>query len=173
MHAHVRGTVFESRAVRLLATAEGRDDRLWLQAAGLFAAAAEEHAPFHRRSEVRCRWANGEALRLAGRTDEARSVLLATEAMAADLGLVPLGGRIRRSLRLVGERRSAPRGAGGPLTGREREVLGLVGGGLTNSQIAVRLGIGRPTVARLVANAAAKLGTTSRAQTAARAVELE
>jgi DNA-binding CsgD family transcriptional regulator len=51
-------------------------------------------------------------------------------------------------------------------------VLDLVAAGLTNAQIAVRLGIGRPTVARLVSNAAARLGTTSRAQTAARAIDL-
>jgi DNA-binding CsgD family transcriptional regulator len=94
------------------------------------------------------------------------------EQVAVALEMVPLLGRIRRSLRLAGVRRSAPRGPGGQVTARERQVLDLVAAGLTNAQIAVRLGIGRPTVARLVSNAAARLGTTSRAQTAARAIDL-
>jgi DNA-binding CsgD family transcriptional regulator len=50
-------------------------------------------------------------------------------------------------------------------------VLELVGSGLTNAQIAARLGVATRTVATLVANAAAKLGTRSRAQTALRAAE--
>jgi DNA-binding CsgD family transcriptional regulator len=174
MHAHVRGTVPESRAVRLMHDAGGDSGSpALLEAARLFMAATAEYAPFHRRSEMRCRWARGEALRLAGRADDARDALLGAEAEAARLGLLPLGARIRRSLRLLGERRHAPRRAGGLVTAREREVLDLVGAGLTNSQIAVRLGIGRPTVARLVSNAAAKLGTTSRAQIAAYAAEVD
>jgi DNA-binding CsgD family transcriptional regulator/tetratricopeptide (TPR) repeat protein len=188
MHRHVRGTVPESRAVMLLAAATlaaGAGDALpegaaasgdtapgLLHAAELFGAAAADHAAFHRRSELRCRWAQGEALRRAGRTEEARTVLVAAEASAAALGMVPLDRRIRRSLRLAGERRSAPRRAGDRVTAREREILDLVAAGLTNAQIAVRLGIGRPTVARMVSNAASRLGTTSRAQTAARVVDV-
>ncbi len=172
MHAHVEGTVPESRAVGLLARAGRPDEGSPSEAANLFAAAAAAHAPFHRRSELRCRWAQGEALRRAGRLDDAVATLLAAERVAAELGMVPLLGRIRRSLRLAGERRSAPRGEAGRITAREREVLDLVATGLTNAQIGARLGIGRPTVARIVANAAAKLGTTSRAQTAARALDV-
>ena len=70
-----------------------------------------------------------------------------------------------------GVRRSAPRETAGTLTAREREVLDLVSRGLTNAQIAARLGVTRRTIATLVANAAAKLGTRSRAQTALRATE--
>ena len=50
-------------------------------------------------------------------------------------------------------------------------MLELVASGLTNAQIAARLGITQRTVATLVANAAARLGTRSRAQTALRAAE--
>jgi DNA-binding CsgD family transcriptional regulator len=76
--------------------------------------------------------------------------------------------RVRRSLRLAGVRRSAARErAEGGLTGREREVLELVAQGLSNAEIARRLGTGRSTVERTIAAAAAKLGVRSRAQAAA------
>lgn len=39
--------------------------------------------------------------------------------------------------------------------------------GLTNVEIARRLGLGRPTVARILASAMMKLGVSSRAQLAA------
>jgi DNA-binding CsgD family transcriptional regulator len=43
----------------------------------------------------------------------------------------------------------------------------LVERGLTNTEIARRLGLGRPTVARTLASAMAKLGVDRRAQLAA------
>ena len=72
-------------------------------------------------------------------------------------------GRIRCSLRMAGERRSAERtvDASG-LTGREREVLTLVGHGLTNAQVATRLGVARRTIVALLESASVKLGATSR-----------
>ncbi len=164
LHRQHLPTVTEREALRLLAGGQ-------LEAAATaFAAAADAFEPYHRRSEIRCRWASGESLRRAGRRPEARAVLEVAERLAGDRW-VPLAGRIRRSLRLTGARRSAPRQVAGTLTARERQVLDLVGAGLTNGQIAVRLGITPRTVAALVANAAAKLGTRSRAQTALRAVE--
>jgi len=48
------------------------------------------------------------------------------------------------------------------LTAREREVLRLVERGRTNLEIARRMGIGRPTVARHLSNAMDKLGAESR-----------
>jgi DNA-binding CsgD family transcriptional regulator len=48
------------------------------------------------------------------------------------------------------------------LSPREREVLALAGAGLTNAQIAGRLGIGTRTVGNYVAVAADKLGVSSR-----------
>jgi DNA-binding CsgD family transcriptional regulator len=71
---------------------------------------------------------------------------------------------------LAGVRASATRTqvlAAGGLTARERELVGLVEQGLTNVEIARRLGLGRPTVARILASAMTKLGVSSRAQLAA------
>ena len=56
------------------------------------------------------------------------------------------------------------RAAGDPLTARERQVLELVERGRTNSEIARRMGLGRPTVARILSNAMTKLGALSRTQ---------
>jgi DNA-binding CsgD family transcriptional regulator len=125
-------------------------------------------APYHRRGELRCRWAQGEALRRAGNGDDAITILRSVERRAESMEHGMILGRVRRSLRLLGERRSAPRTVGADgLTGREREVLTLVGQGLTNAQIATRLGVGRRTVVALVGSASLKLGAVSRAQAAA------
>lgn len=56
--------------------------------------------------------------------------------------------------------------AGMPLTAREREVARLVGGGLTNRQIASRLSISERTVGAHVQNILNKLGAANRAQIA-------
>lgn len=164
LHRQHLPTFTERQALRLLAAGD------FDAAAATFAAAADAFQPYHRRSELRCRWATGEALRRGGRIPEALKALEHAEHLAGDRW-VPLGGRIRRSLRLAGARRSARRREAGTLTAREREILELVAAGLTNSQIAARLGITSRTVATLLANAAAKLGTRSRVQTALRAAE--
>ncbi len=150
----------ETEGIRLLDT----DPR---KAAAAFATAAERWAPYHRRGELRSRWAAGEALRRAGDTVTAVDTLERVEERAAALGHLMILGRIHRSLRRLGVRRTAARtvDASG-LTGREREVLGLVGQGLTNAQIASRLGIGRSTVVTLVESASIKLGATSRVHAA-------
>ena len=57
------------------------------------------------------------------------------------------------------------------LTAREREVAALVAHGLTNRQIAARLVITERTAETHVQNILNKLGFTSRAQVAARAVQ--
>jgi DNA-binding CsgD family transcriptional regulator len=57
--------------------------------------------------------------------------------------------------------------AGLPLTAREREVARLVGGGLTNRQIASKLSISERTVGAHVQNTLNKLGAANRAQIAA------
>ena len=164
LHRQHLPTVTERQALRLLAG--GRFEA----AAATFTDAARAFEPYHRRSEIRCRWAAGESLRRAARPAEARAALETAERLAGDTW-VPLARRIRRSLRLVGVRRSAPRGTTGAITTREREVLELVASGLTNVEIAARLGVTTRTVATLVANAATKLGTRTRAQTALRAAE--
>ena len=166
------GVPAELDGVRLL----GRDDPA---AAGVaaeqFAAAAASWAPYHRRGDLRCRWAQGEALRRAGRDGEAITVLEQVERDALQLGHRLILGRIRQSLRRLGVRRSAERGGGGVgpggLTGREREVLELAGNGLTNAQIGARLGVTRRTVVSMVETASVKLGAGSRSQAVALAAQ--
>ncbi|AXB46579.1 response regulator [Amycolatopsis albispora] len=50
------------------------------------------------------------------------------------------------------------------LTAREAEVLGLIGGGLTNAEIAAKLFIGETTVKTHINNAFAKIGVRNRAE---------
>jgi DNA-binding CsgD family transcriptional regulator len=137
-------------------------------AANGFAEAARLWAPYHRRGEIRSLWAHGEAVRRSGDTAGAVRLLTAVEQRAKELGMHPLLARIHQSLRAAGQRRSAPRTRtpGSVLTDRQRQILGLVADGLTNAQIAHRLGISRHTVVTQLASASAKLGTSSRAQTA-------
>src|SRR5258706_9635516 len=64
LHRQHLPTVTEREALRLLAGGQ-------LEAAATaFAAAADAFEPYHRRSEIRCRWASGESLRRAGRRPE-------------------------------------------------------------------------------------------------------
>ena len=121
---------------------------------------------------VRVAWLAGEARRRSGDHGLAREKLQAAELGAERYGIVPLLVRIRRSLRLLGETRSAPRGRAGALTTREREVLALVGSGHTNAEIARRVAVSVSTVRRLIDAASMKLGATSRSQAATLADQL-
>jgi DNA-binding CsgD family transcriptional regulator len=150
----------ELQGVRLLA------DGCAEEASRLFSKASERWRGAHARGELRCLWAAGEALRRTGKKAAAVESLLAAEERAAAHEHLPLLRWIHRSLRLAGERRAAPRSRDGALTRREREVLDLVGEGLANDEIAGRLGLGRPTVVRLIRTASLKLGAKNRAQAA-------
>jgi DNA-binding CsgD family transcriptional regulator len=138
-----------------------------------FSAAAQRWSRFHVPRWLACRWAAGDAMRLVGDLELAREALASTEADATAIGFEALAVRIRRSLRLAGVRPGsigrAPRGPRLELTARERQLLGLAGDGLSNIEIARRVGLGRPTVSRMLSNAMAKLGADSRAQAVAMA----
>ena len=163
------GATLERRGVEALAGGELGD------AAARFEAAASAYAGYHRRGELRATWASAEARRRAGDDEGARAGLERVEAEAAAGGFVPLLGRVHRSLRLLGVRRStrAPSiDRSSRFTARERDLAELAGRGLTNPEIARRMGLGRPTVARLLSSAMLKLGVDSRAQLVARLEEL-
>jgi DNA-binding CsgD family transcriptional regulator len=150
-----------------LAASGAGDDRV---AAAAFAEAASSWEVFHAPRALVCRWASAESLRRAGELATAIERLESTLAEATANGFEPLAARIRRSLRQAGVRVSgAPRSAidlGSGLTGRERELVALVEQGHSNMEIARRLGLGRPTVARILSSAMVKLGAERRAQLA-------
>jgi DNA-binding NarL/FixJ family response regulator len=163
------GAVPEYRA--LAARARGNHE----SAAFEFDRAANLWAGHDVTRQLLCRWAAGDALRRCADRATAIAWLRLAVAGAEARGLEPLAARARRSLRLVGERVAKPRAAGpgpGRLTSREREVLGLVERGLTNVEIARRISLGRPTVARLVSNAMVKLGAETRTQAVVLAAQL-
>ena len=81
--------------------------------------------------------------------------------------------RVRRAARLPRQEAARPT----PdllttLTRREREVLRRLGEGLTNAQIAIRLGMAEATVKTHVSRLLGKLGMSNRVQTAILAQEL-
>ncbi|GAA3827173.1 helix-turn-helix transcriptional regulator [Nocardioides panacisoli] len=132
-------------------------------AAVAFANAAAAYEGTHQRAGARCRWAHGEALRLAG-DPAAAAALVDAEAHARGLRLVHVVSRCERSLRALGVRRSAAttRTDSSPLTARELEIVMLAAEGLTDKAIAARLGIAHRTVQTLVANARRKVGAENR-----------
>jgi DNA-binding CsgD family transcriptional regulator len=158
----LRATPEEVAAI--CALADGRHE----EAVELFDRAAGSWRGYHRRGELRCGWAGGEAARRAGRPD-AVDRLVAVEEQVEAAGMLPLLGRIHRSLRAAGIRRSAPRAHEGAalLSAREQEVLTLAAEGLTNAEIAARLGISRHTVVSQISSASMKLGASNRTQAAA------
>jgi len=160
-----RDTAQRGAAAELRALAASRRGAA-VDAARAFDQAARLWAPVDAPSALVCRWAADDARRQVGDVEAAVGGLRATLDAALAMGFEPLAARVRRSLRLAGERPTAPwipRPSGGSLTGRERQVLDLVERGRTNAEIARRMGLGRPTVARLLSNAMDKLGAESRA----------
>jgi DNA-binding CsgD family transcriptional regulator/predicted negative regulator of RcsB-dependent stress response len=97
---------------------------------------------------------------------EARTALERFQALAATRDCDAATGLLRR----LGVRgHTGPRGTG-TLTGREEEVLALLGQGLSNADIALRLFISRRTAEHHVSNILAKLGLGGRAEATAFAV---
>jgi NarL family two-component system response regulator LiaR len=70
----------------------------------------------------------------------------------------------------LSDRPRAPAGREDQLTGREREVLGLIARGRSNKRIALELGISEKTVKAHVGHLLAKLGVSDRTQGALLAV---
>jgi DNA-binding CsgD family transcriptional regulator len=115
-----------------------------------------------------------------GSRRHAAAALRAADTIALDLRAAPLRAEIEalaRAARLhLAELAVAPKPAHDPvgvgLTPREREVLGLLGNGLSNAQIARTLYISEKTASVHVSNILRKLGVTSRVQAATTAAKL-
>jgi ATP/maltotriose-dependent transcriptional regulator MalT len=117
-----------------------------------------------------------EALALAdGDAEAVREAL----AIFERLGAQPMVERVVKRLRVLGVRgiRRGPRRATRAhpllLTRREREVLEMLGAGLTNAQIGDRLVLSERTVAHHVSAILAKLGVKTRGEAVSRASALE
>jgi DNA-binding CsgD family transcriptional regulator len=145
-----------------------------LEAEDLFEEAAKKWTSHSASSEIRCLWAAGEAARRAGKLDRARRRLRIAEQRARGRGFEPLLQRIRISLREAGVNRrttavTAPvlkAKSGRELTSREREVLRLVGAGLSSRDVARLLHIAPSTVETQIRSGMRKLGATTRVQAA-------
>jgi DNA-binding CsgD family transcriptional regulator/tetratricopeptide (TPR) repeat protein len=168
--------------IRSLAGARPELDGLQHLAAGRNEEAAEAFGEarrlwegFHAIRAMTCHWAEAEALRRFG-SPTATAQLASALAGAEERGFEALALRVRRSLRQAGVRVRARARDARPaqrLTRRERELVDLAGRGLTNLEIARRMGLGRPTVSRIMSSAMGKLGAESRAQAVALATEVE
>jgi DNA-binding CsgD family transcriptional regulator len=95
--------------------------------------------------------------------EEARVALSAFDQIGA-VRDADMAASLLRELGATG--RAGPKGLE-RLTKREREILGLLGQGLTNAEIAARLYISTKTAAHHVSNILAKLGVRNRSEAAA------
>ncbi len=109
------------------------------------------------------------AAAVLARQSDVRELLAALDAVAA--GLVVLDASVRDALApAVTASRSGALAE--PLTERERQVLAMLAGGLSNRRIAERLAISDNTVKAHVAAILAKLGATSRTEAVTAAIRL-
>lgn len=100
-----------------------------------------------------------------GDADTAELEFAAARAVFTELDAAPA------LARLAGLAGGHPSAGGGPLTGREREVLALVALGRTNREIAATLVLSEHTVRRHLQNVFTKLGVPSRAAATAYALQ--
>ncbi|MFJ9110436.1 response regulator [Streptomyces sp. NPDC102283] len=108
---------------------------------------------------------------------DARDLLEAVRTVARGEGLIAPAVTRRLIAEFAGASPASARGAADPavldaLTRREREVLGCLGEGLSNAEIALRLSMAEATVKTHVSRVLAKLELRSRVQAAVLAQEL-
>lgn len=104
---------------------------------------------------------------------EPSELIRAVQVVARDQAVLPVGliRQLFSELQEARSRHSLPAGELDELTPREREVVALVAGGLSNHEIAARLVITPGTAKTHVSRAMLKLGAAHRAQLAALAYE--
>jgi DNA-binding CsgD family transcriptional regulator len=138
------------------------------EAAARFDTASALWRPHYLRSSLYCAWQAGAARLRAGDPTGAVGGLVAAEALAQERAMAWQLAQVRRTLRTAGVRRPSPTPRARPgLTTRENEVLRLAATGVTNVEIAARLGLARRTVETHLASATAKMRAGSRRAAAA------
>ncbi|HEY3867930.1 MAG TPA: tetratricopeptide repeat protein [Actinocrinis sp.] len=146
---------------------EDRGD--WDAAAAHYAEAVEAHrAAGNQHDVVVALTGLGRSLHRLGRRGEAVKHLRDAEALAVDIANASRLAAVRAALVEVGELGRTPPPAG--ITAREAEVLGLLGRGLPNREIAAQLHLSVSTVERHLATIYRKLGLRSRVEAARFAV---
>ena len=127
--------------------------------------------------EWRAHAAYARLLRMRGRRDEAAREVQLAQTVVSEVAAGITDESVRMGFRerafdqlprggIASERRSQKQAFGG-LTGREREVAGLIGEGLSNRAIAERLVVSERTVETYVSSILTKLGFSARTQIAA------
>jgi len=138
-----------------------------------FSSAAEAWSTWHRRGELRCRWAAADAALHGSGRDEAVDRLRSVERTAQGLGQRPLVAKVRGSLRSAGIRQRPHRGQGrGRLSAREVEVLELLRLGFTTKEAALALGVAGSTVDTQIESAMRKLDARTRLHAVSRMAEM-
>ena len=141
----------------------------WASAAAHYTEAIGGHrAAGQRHDIVVAQIGLGRVLHRLGRGGEAVKQLRDAEAVASEIGNSTHLASVRAALAEVGELSRIPPPAG--ITAREAEVLGLLGRGLTNRQIAAELYLSVSTVERHLATVYRKLGLHGRVEAARYAV---
>jgi ATP/maltotriose-dependent transcriptional regulator MalT len=120
-----------------------------------------------RQEELEAGFLRARALLGDGRRDDGLEALQGLATAAAEAGALSLRDAAARELRRAGARvssRARRGGAGGGLTGREREIAELVAGGRSNKQVAATLFVSEKTVERHLSAIYARLGIRSRVE---------
>ncbi len=118
-----------------------------------------------RRAEARALCGIGRALLATNRRGRAVRILQESLALATSVGDSALLAQVRAALGTLGGEPGPARAPDG-LSARQAEVLGWLAAGLSDKDIARRLGIRASTVQRHIANVYQKLGVRSRVEAA-------